>query len=274
VKLALVSDIHANPEALQATLDDIARRCVDRIVCLGDIVGYNTKPGECVALIRSADALCVAGNHDLAVSGRIPTKDFSSTAARAVAWTQRRLTRDDLAFLGGLPLKVYIGGQVVAVHGALHPQIDCATVRLDSNERRMQSFQALMADPSGARICAFGHTHHAGIYEFHDGRLVSRPEAHVRLRDDAYYLINPGTVGQPRARDRRASYAVVDLAQRTASLHRVAYDAAVPLAATRAAGLAPAFAFVPAPVRGAIAAVLRAIGLDRPIRQFAGLLGL
>jgi predicted phosphodiesterase len=274
VKLALVSDIHANLEALRATLDDIAPRSVDRIVCLGDIVGYNTKPGECIALIRRADALCVAGNHDLAVCGRIPTKSFTTTAARAVVWTQRRLAQDDLNFLGGLPLKANIGGQLLVVHGALHPQSNCATVRLDSEERRMQSFQALLADPSGARICAFGHTHHAGIYEFRNGRAVARPEANIRLRDDAYYLINPGTVGEPRGRDRRASYMVLDLAQRTVNLHRVAYDTGVPLAATREAGLAPAFAFVPAPVRGAVAAALRTIGLDRPIRQFAGLLGL
>lgn len=274
MKLALVSDIHANLEALQATLDDIASRFVDRIICLGDIVGYNARPGECIALIRRVDARCVAGNHDLAVCGRLPTKNFGSTAARAVAWTQRRLAQGDLNFLGGLPLKANIGGQIIAVHGALHPQSDCATVRLDSDERRMQSFQALLADPSGARICAFGHTHHAGIYEFRNGRAALRPEANVRLRDDAYYLINPGTVGQPRGRDRRASYAVVDLAQRTASVHRVDYDASVPFAATRKAGLAPALAFFPAPVRGAIASGLRVLRLDRPVRQVVAYLGL
>ncbi len=274
MKLALISDIHANLEALTATLDDAALRGVDRIVCLGDIVGYNTRPAECIALIRKIDALCVAGNHDLAVCGRIQTRHFGATAARALAWTQRRLTRDEIGFLGSLPLKADIDGKLVAVHGALHPQTDCATVRLDSDERRMQSFQALMADPSGARICAFGHTHHSGIYELRHGRAVSRREEEFRLRPDAYYLLNPGTVGQPRGRDPRASYMIVDLARQTVSLHRVAYDAAVQLAATRRAGLAPAFSFVPAPLRGAIAAALRVFGLDRPIRQVAGFLGL
>jgi len=273
-KLALISDIHANLEALQATLDDIAWRGADRIVCLGDIVGYNTKPAECIALIRHADALCIAGNHDLAVCGRITTKDFGSTAARAVAWTRDRLSQSDLHFLGSLPLKANIGGQVIAVHGALHPQIDCATIRLDNDERRMQSFRALIADPSGARLCAFGHTHRAGIYELRHGRAARQPERNFRLRDDAYYLINPGTVGQPRGGDRRASYMVLDLEHRTLTLHRVTYDAAAPLAATRKAGLAPAFASVPAPLRGALAAALHTVGLDRPIKRFAGLLGL
>ncbi len=274
MKLALISDIHANLAALQATLADIALRGVDRIVCLGDIVGYNTQPSECIALLRRADALCVAGNHDLAVCGRITTKGFSGTAARAVAWTQQRLSREDLPFLAGLPLKVTIEGQLIAVHGALYPQIDCATVRLDSDERRMQSFQALAADPSGARICAFGHTHHAGIYQFRDGRITSRPEENYRLQDDAYYLINPGTVGQPRSSDPRASYMVLDLARRSVTLHRVAYDGAATVTATRKAGLAPVFAFIPAPLRGRIAASLRALHLDRPVRQIAAYLGL
>lgn len=274
MKLALVSDIHANLEALKATLDDIATRGVDRIVCLGDIVGYNTQPSECIALLRHADALCIAGNHDLAVCGRITTKSFSSTAARAVEWTQRRLARDDLNFLAGLPLKAVIGGKIIAVHGALHPQTDCATVRLDNDERRMRSFQALMADASGAHIGAFGHTHHAGIYEFLDGSIASLLESKIKLRPDAFYLINPGTVGQPRARDRRASYMVVDLAQRTLSLHRVEYDESAPLEATRKAGLAPAHSLVPAAVRASVASGLRALRLDRPVRQFAAFLGL
>ena len=274
MKLALVSDIHANLDALQPTLADIARRAVDRVVCLGDIVGYNTKPGECIALLRRSDALCVAGNHDLAVSGRIRTENFSKLAARGVAWTQRRLTRSELEFLGGLPLKATIAGKLIAVHGGLYPEADCAIVRLDSDVRRMQSFKALIADPSGARVAAFGHTHHCGIYEYRHGCVVARTEQKVQLRDDAYYLINPGTVGQPRSGDCRASYMVIDLDGRSVSVHRVAYDAAAVSAATRRAGLAPAFAFVPPPLRGAIGKGLRALRLGGPVRRIAASLGL
>jgi predicted phosphodiesterase len=273
VKLALISDIHANLEAFRATLADIAVRGVDRIVCLGDIVGYNTQPAECIALLCHANALCIAGNHDLAVCGRITTGDFTRTAARAVAWTQQHLTREEFAFLGGLPLTANIANQLIAVHGALHPQVDCATIRLDNDERRMQSFQALIAEPSRARICAFGHTHRAGAYEFRAGRAALRHEETLRLQNDAYYLINPGTVGQPRGRDCGASYMVLDLAQRSVTLHRVAYDSSVTLAATRKAGLAPAFAFIPAPVRGRIAACSRALRLERPMRQVATYFG-
>ena len=274
VRLALVSDVHANLPALQATLNSIAMAGVDRIVCLGDIVGTNTQPAECIAAIRQVDAVCVAGNHDLAVCGRITTKTFSGTAARAVTWTQRRLARSDLHFLAGLPLRAVIGGNLIAVHGALHPQAACAPVRLDSDELRLQSFQAVIADPSGARICAYGHTHHVGIHEFRDGRIMPILEADVSLRDDAYYLINPGTVGEPRAHDRRASYMIADLAQRRVSVHRVSYDVSAPRVATRRAGLAPPLSFIPLPVRASVATGWRALRYIRPARQLAGLLGL
>src|ERR1700724_1257455 len=104
VRLALISDNHANLNALEATFYDITQRSIDNIVCLGDIVGYNRDAAACIALIRDADCVCVAGNHDLAVCGRITTRKFSSAAARAVAWTRQQLGSDDLAFLENLPL--------------------------------------------------------------------------------------------------------------------------------------------------------------------------
>ncbi len=243
MRLALVSDVHANLEALQATLADIAAQAADRVVCLGDIVGYNTRPAECIALIRDGKVSCVAGNHDLAVSGRITTKNFSATAARAAAWTRQRLTGDELAYLCGLPLKANIDDKLILVHGALHPETGCESERLDNAEGRMASFAALMAHPSGARICAFGHTHRAAVHELRNGEETLLSGQEIRLRDDAYYLINPGTVGEPRGRDRRASYMILDLARRTVTLRRVEYDAAVALIATREAGPAPRLGF-------------------------------
>jgi predicted phosphodiesterase len=267
VKLALISEVHANREALQATLNDIALQSVDRIVCLGDIVGYNTNPRECIALLRDTQALCIAGNHDRAVCGQITTETFNRTAAHAVAWTREHLTGDDLAFLAGLPLKAAIDGELIAVHGALHPETGCEIVRLDNDKRRTLSFKALIAHPSGARICAFGHTHEVAIYEFRNGRIVSRREDEVRLRDDACYLINPGAVGAPRVADTRATYMIVDLARRTVNVRRVAYDASVPLAATRKAGLAPRLRLLPTPLWGALISGWRAVRLGNQMRS-------
>src|ERR1700726_2445382 len=115
VRLALISDIHANFEALEATFYDIAELSIDRIVCLGDIVGYNSDAAACIALIRGADCVCVAGNHDLAVCGRITTRKFSSAAARAVAWTRQQLSSDDKNFLETEPIKANMGERVIAV---------------------------------------------------------------------------------------------------------------------------------------------------------------
>lgn len=271
MKLALVADIHANLEALQATLADIALRAPDRIVCLGDIVGYNARPAECIALLRKAGALCIAGDHDLAVCGRIRTDMFSNAAARAVAWTQQRLGRDELDFLGSLPLRANVAGQLVAVHGGLYPETECAAVRLDNDTRRAQTLKALTADPSGPRICAFGHTHHAAIHEHRRGQMASRSEQKIMLQGDAYYLINPGTVGQPRSSDRRASYMILDLAHGTLELHRVSYDISVPFAATRQEGLVPAFAFSLQPTWLSMATGLRRLR-QRPLKQLTDFL--
>jgi predicted phosphodiesterase len=241
VRLALISDIHANLEALEATFYDIAERSIDRIVCLGDIVGYNSDAAACIALIRGADCVCVAGNHDLAVCGRITTRKFSSAAARAVAWTRQQLSDDDLDFLAGLPLKANIGNRVVAVHGALHPETDCESVRLDTDKRRRASFEALMIHPSGARICAYGHTHHAGVYEMRADGVAMHGDPHVSLRDDAYYLINPGTIGEPRSAERRATYMILDLERRTVTTRHVDYRASAEFLASHRPGLASRF---------------------------------
>ena len=241
MRLALISDIHANLEALEATFYDIAERSIDRIVCLGDIVGYNSDAAACIALIRGADCVCVAGNHDLAVCGRITTRKFPSAAARAVAWTRQQLSDDDLDFLENLPLKANIGNRVIAVHGALHPETGCESVRLDNDKNRKQSFDALMTHPSGARICAFGHTHHARVYEMRPNRVAMPGDAHVSLRDDAYYLINPGTIGEPRSRERRATYMILDLERRTVTTRYVDYQASAEFAAAHRPGLVSRF---------------------------------
>lgn len=206
MKLAIISDIHANLEALRATLQQISRQTVDRIVCLGDIVGYNADPAECISLLRDADVLCIAGNHDRAVTGQITTEGFNHAAARAVAWTRRQLGADAIEFLAALPLKLRIDNHLVVVHGALHPETGCELVRLENDELRRLSFKALATDPSGAHVCAFGNTHRVGIFELRNDEIRARTGNEVFLREDAYYLINPGTVGRPHTADLRATY--------------------------------------------------------------------
>ena len=268
MKIALISDIHANLEALQATLDAIRAEGVERIVCLGDIVGYNTDAAACITLLRQAGAVCIAGNHDRAVTGVIGTEGFSGPAARAVEWTRRRLDEESRAFLSGLPLTAVVNGALVAVHGALHPEVGKELVRLDDDAKRALSLQALAEHPSGVRVCAFGHTHRAGLWEWRDGSVRSIPlDGSAMLRPDAVYLLNPGTVGEPRGTDQRACFACFDSAAGRVTLHRAAYARGAALAKTRRAGLAPRFASVPAPLRMKLIEILRILGMYEWIKR-------
>jgi predicted phosphodiesterase len=263
MKLAIISDVHANLEALQAVLGRIAAEGIGRIVCLGDVVGYHSNPVECIALLRELDTVWVAGSHDRAVTGQITTEGFSTTAIRGVAWTRTQLPNEILNFLAGLPSQAALGDDLVAVHGALHPEVGIETVRLDNEERRWLSFQALRRHPSGARILAFGHTHSLGIFELRDGAVQSLATDEAVLREDAYYLINPGAVGEPRRSDRRASYMVLDLARRTVSVRRVEYNFSAAMAKSRRAGLLPRFWFLPSRVRAALKRGRRAMRLGQ-----------
>jgi predicted phosphodiesterase len=261
VKIAVISDIHANAHALRAVLDAIARERVDRIVCLGDVTGYNTDVDRCVALLQGAGALCIAGNHDRAVIGAIGTEGFTEQARRAVAWTQPRLGEAARSFLEALPLKLAVDGVLVAVHGALHPDVGCELVRLDDDRKRALSFDALAAHPSGARVCAFGHTHRPGAWERDGEAMRFRGDQEVTLRPEALYLVNPGSVGESRTEDERASFLVLDTAAGSVRFHRVAYDRGAVLAKTREAGLGPRLGWIPPPLRLRLIAALRRTGL-------------
>ena len=133
-------------------------------------------------------------------------------------------------------------------------------VRLDTDEKRQLSFEALAAHPSGIRICAFGHTHRLGIYEMRDGTMTTHDGDSAAIRDGSLYLVNPGTVGQPRTSDRRPSYIVLDLdsgdRQRAPCPLRCVQPA---LAKTRKAGLAPRFSRLPEPIRKPLRRIYRAI---------------
>jgi predicted phosphodiesterase len=239
MRFAILSDVHANLEALNATLQGISREAVDRIVCLGDIVGYNANPVECLALLREAGALCVAGNHERATTGQLPPATIPRALARSVQWTRRQLDSEMLDFLAQLPSELYVPPSLVAVHGALHSPQQRETLYLNSEERRRLSFEALAIHASGARFCGFGHTHLRGIFAYRDGRELAYEEDEIALQADTFYLFNPGSVGQPRTAERRATFMVLDMARYTIAVRRVDYDAEAAFAKARRAGLLP-----------------------------------
>ena len=252
MRIALISDIHANLEALRATLLDVAQLRIGHILCLGDIVGYHADPGACIGLLREAGAICIAGNHDRAVAGLRGTEGFSADAAHAVAWTRARLDERSRAWLGTLPLERCVDGALLAVHGAPTLAGGCDMTRLDDPARRRAAFAVLARHPCGAKLCAVGHTHILGIHAW-DG-VAERALAGdtVALAADALHIVNPGAVGQPRGAERRATWMILDLACRTVTIRRVAYDAESAIAKARAAGLIPP--------RSRLRALLRRVG--------------
>jgi len=226
VRLGLVSDVHSNLEALTAVLRELERANVDGLVNLGDVVGYHANPNECLTLLHRTGARSIAGNHDRAASSVIEPTWFGGVARHAIYWTRAMLTPEHVASLRGLEVYDRLDARTCVVHGALHPEPN-DRYHLSSPERVSASFAKLCSGEVPARICFFGHTHHAAIHRS-DGQSITRlPLVRAPLRvqlDDAYYLVNPGSVGQSRDGDERASFAIFDQDARTIEFRRVEYD--------------------------------------------------
>jgi len=231
MKVAVISDIHANRHAFEATLDAIADSDASELWCLGDLVGYGAEPDACVELAREHAAVCLAGNHDLAVTGEIPLDEFSRGASVAAQWTREVIAPANLAFLEGLEPQ----GEEASV-GLYH-----ASPRDPVWEYVLSTLLAdLCLDAQSNRICLIGHSHVALSFVRHEGELATGEPRRDGARLDitmGEWLLNPGSVGQPRDGDRRASWLLIDLDDMAASFHRAEYDVAGAAAAIRAARL-------------------------------------
>jgi len=220
----VLADIHGNLEALEAALGRLDERGVRRIVCLGDIVGFNADPDAVVELLRSRDVECIAGNHDLIGIGRLSTRKCSDAAAFALARTRRAISPGTAAFLGALPPFRRYGERFVLVHGGVDDVEEyvrsSAAVR-DNAERLARRFP-------GVPVCFFGHTHEQGVFEVDAvsaRELAYRPR--IVLRPGPVYFVNPGSVDAARKhdpRDKVAECAIYDDDARALEFHRVAYD--------------------------------------------------
>jgi predicted phosphodiesterase len=234
MRYALISDLHANLEALTAVLDRIDAAGVDHILCLGDLVGYHADPNACVDLVRERGITCIAGNHDLAAIGARDTEHFGAAARVAIDWTRPRLSETNRAYLAGLPLTLRVGGALL-VHGALHPE---PNVELHlSGDRRVRASIERLGTEHDTDVCFFGHTHRPVAWRLEAGGLARLHQAHTHLTRGARWMINPGSVGQSRDGDPRAAFALYDPEARTVTIERVAYDLAGCLRKAAAAGL-------------------------------------
>lgn len=219
MRLAVISDIHGNLEALKAVLRDVRRRKADRIACLGDIVGYYPDPEKCVRLVHKAASVCVAGNHDYASIGRIETLQFNLMAQIAISWTADRLSEESREYLGSLPFGVEKDGIFYTHSSPSNPQDWLTYVFPDSEQTVFEAFSNLKQ-----RLNFIGHTHAPSIMIQDGDRILLHKQSMVHLDPSKYYLVNVGSVGQPRDFDARASYAFYDSTADAVEIVRVPYN--------------------------------------------------
>jgi diadenosine tetraphosphatase ApaH/serine/threonine PP2A family protein phosphatase len=231
MQVAILSDIHGNRHAFEAVLADAAATAADEMWCLGDLVGYGAEPDACVELARRHAAICLAGNHDLGVTGEISLDEFSTGAAIAARWTQETIAPANLEFLR----RLRPDGEEADV-GLYH-----ASPRDPVWEYVLSDLLAeLCLDVQAQRVALVGHSHVALSFVRPEGGTASGEPR--RGGDDldisqGEWLLNPGSVGQPRDGDPRAAWLLLDLDAARATWRRVEYDIAGAAAAIRAARL-------------------------------------
>jgi predicted phosphodiesterase len=221
MRYLVLTDLHSNLEALEACLADAAGRTYDRSLVLGDLVGYCADPNGVVERVQAlAPVAIVRGNHDKVACGLEQAEGFNAVAKRAAHWTHDTLTAENRGWLAALARGPVIVDELVEI---------CHGSPFDEDAYIFDELDAVRALKTSQRpICLFGHTHWPVTFELNEGRVdtIGTSEGWVdrlSLRTESKYMINPGSVGQPRDGDPRAAYAIVDTATMTADLIRVGY---------------------------------------------------
>jgi diadenosine tetraphosphatase ApaH/serine/threonine PP2A family protein phosphatase len=230
---AVISDIHGNLEALEAVLGDVPGG-IERIYCLGDVIGYGANPNECCELVRAHEAPTISGNHDLAVTDLSTDLSwFNPVAEAAIEWTREQLTQENADFLRTRP-RTMQEEETLFVHGSIR---DPDEYILNGAIAR-ENLHVLEQKYPDVRVCFFGHTHVKAVAPLPDG--TSSGSRTLDLTSGGPYLVNPGSVGQPRDGDTFASYVLAEDAPEGGariSYRFVEYDVAKAQTKIRAAGL-------------------------------------
>jgi diadenosine tetraphosphatase ApaH/serine/threonine PP2A family protein phosphatase len=215
MRFALFGDIHANLEALEAVLTDAREQGCTDFVCLGDVVGYNANPSECLEIVRALGCPVVKGNHDEDASGDHSLDTMNPTAASALIWTREQLTEEQREWLRKLRMVRQVGDFTI-VHSTLDQPShwNYVTNRFDATSNFAYQF---------TQVCFHGHTHVPRVY-VKDSKVHEVPAESVVIEPKSKYFINVGSVGQPRDGDWRASYAIYDPASSLIVFRRVEYD--------------------------------------------------
>lgn len=215
MRLAVISDIHANREALDAVLNSVDNRSVDSILCLGDLVDYGVDFEYCIDAIRNRTDVCLLGNHDSTVIGRDPLTNINREARRSAQWTMGRMQKAQKSYLENLPMTYSLNDMFLVHSSPVHPQRwNYVTNWFDA---------AGQFDNFPERFCFVGHSHIPAVFD-EKNRRNSYGEGVLSLNRDSRYIVNVGSVGQPRDGDPRACYMVVEDQTDSVEFVRVPYD--------------------------------------------------
>lgn len=236
MRYLIFSDVHSNLEALEKSLL-LAEGKYDQALCLGDLVGYGPDPNAAISRVQKLAKVIVRGNHDRACCGLTDAEDFNFLARAATVWTRTQLTPENLEFLRNLPNGPLRVDGIELVHGS----------PIDEDEYILESMNAVRGFRSSeAPVVFFGHSHIQGGFQLTADthlRPLTIPSINdvepvgVALEDGARYLINPGSIGQPRDGDSRAAFAILDKEENRIDFYRTPYDLAVTQKKMRKAGL-------------------------------------
>ena len=234
MKFAIIADIHANLEAFRVVLEDCKKQKVTHYACLGDVVGYNANPKECLDIVRAMAMPVVKGNHDEYCSTEEHLDGFNPAAAEAVNWTRKQLTNDDREWLRDLKYTRMVTSFTI-VHATL-----------DGPQRWGYVFDKLAAAASftyqNTSVCFFGHTH-VPVAFMRDNLVRGGTYSKFKIEAGKKYFVNVGAVGQPRDNNPKAAYAQFDMERERITFHRVAYDHLAAARKIRQAGLPESIAY-------------------------------
>jgi predicted phosphodiesterase len=219
-KYGFISDIHANYAALKEVLDYLNQAGVEKILCLGDLVGYGAQPFECIQAVRDKPNIyCIAGNHDRQVIGEKDPR-MRQTASRVLEWTADNISPSNARYLKQLPQGMTVDDTFIMVHGSLVER----DAYILTPQEISRNFEVMAGDFPGHKLCIFGHTHYPMLIGTKKIYTDLRETKSFQLDPNDVYLVNPGSVGQPRDRCPLASFAVFDTTNWTITYVRLPYE--------------------------------------------------
>lgn len=230
MKIAVISDVHSNLEAFQSVTASFSNHGVEQVIFLGDIVGYGANPNECIELLKSICDCNIAGNHDYAAVGKTDITYFNLHAKEAILWTSDILSQDSKRFLASLPLTATLPDGLMVHSAPQHPELWDYIISLSDARIHFRNFTQ--------QLCFIGHSHCPGIFMLdRSGALSFEELGSITVKKDTRYIINVGSVGQPRDGNPLSSYGLYDTTTKQYRLIRVPYNIATAQQKILAAGL-------------------------------------